>query len=56
LAGAFAALGRPIFARHPQPVWTFADGREPNRRNLMVQYAVRHWFTDLPDLPRLTCS
>lgn len=53
LAGAFTALGRPVLARHPRPVWTFADGREPNRRNLMVQYAVRHWFTDLPDLPDL---
>jgi hypothetical protein len=53
LTGAFAALGRPVLARHPRPVWTFADGREPNRRNLMIQYAVRHWFTDLPDLPPL---
>lgn len=53
LTGAFTALGRPILARHPRPVWTFADGREPNHRNLMVQYAVRHWFTDLPDLPPL---
>jgi nucleoside 2-deoxyribosyltransferase len=56
LIGAFTALGRPVLARHPRPVWTFAGGREPNRRNLMVQYAVRHWFTDLPDLPPLARS
>lgn len=53
LIGAFTALGRPVLARYPRPVWTFAEGREPNRRNLMVQYAVRHWFTDLPNLPPL---
>jgi len=53
LTGAFTALGRPVLARHPRPVWTFAHGREPNHRNLMVQYAVRHWFTDLPEPPPL---
>lgn len=56
LAGAFTALGRPVLARHPRPVWTFADGREPNRRNLMIQYAVRDWFTDLPDLSHVVSA
>lgn len=54
MIGAFAATGRPILAHQPRPAWTFADGREPNRRNLMIQYAVREWFTDLSALPRPT--
>ncbi len=55
LAGAFTALERPIHARHHRPVWSLASGREPNRRNLMIQYAIRHWFTDHPDLAPRSC-
>lgn len=40
LIGVFAATGRPAYAYLPQPSWTLASGREPNWRNLMIQYAV----------------
>lgn len=56
LVGVFTALGRPVLARYARPMWNFADGREPNRRNLMIQYAVHQWFTDLPHLPRLASA
>ncbi|MBV9140920.1 MAG: hypothetical protein JO115_08370 [Pseudonocardiales bacterium] len=35
-----AALGRRIIAWHPTPSGTFAEGREPNWRNLMIQYSI----------------
>jgi nucleoside 2-deoxyribosyltransferase len=38
--GAAIALGRPATAYTPRTSWTFADGREPNWRNLMIQYGV----------------
>jgi nucleoside 2-deoxyribosyltransferase-like protein len=40
LIGAAAARGMRIAAYHPRPTFTHAHGREPNWRNLMVQYAV----------------
>lgn len=53
LIGAAIALGRPATAYTPQTSWTFADGREPNWRNLMIQYGVSALVTDAdqPALP-----
>jgi len=53
LIGAAIALGRPATVYTPRPSWTFADGREPNWRNLMIQYAVSELVTDTdqPALP-----
>jgi hypothetical protein len=42
--GACAAAGRPVLAAHPGTWPTLADGREPNWRNLMIQYAVSARF------------
>ncbi|WP_328923244.1 nucleoside 2-deoxyribosyltransferase [Streptomyces sp. NBC_00190] len=39
LIGAAAARHQPVIAYQPRPVYTHAQGREPNWRNLMVQYA-----------------
>lgn len=38
LAGAAVALGRRTAAFQPRPTYTHAHGREPNWRNLMIQY------------------
>ncbi|KIF69490.1 hypothetical protein HY68_14355 [Streptomyces sp. AcH 505] len=38
LAGAAVALGRRAAAFQPRPTYTHAHGREPNWRNLMIQY------------------
>lgn len=38
---------RPVYAPDPGGWWTFADGREPNYRNLMIQY----WLTDTFNQP-----
>ncbi|MGH3622441.1 MAG: nucleoside 2-deoxyribosyltransferase [Sciscionella sp.] len=46
MTGACAALGRPILARQQALSWTFAHGREPNWRNLMIQYAIAARFSD----------
>jgi sugar/nucleoside kinase (ribokinase family) len=40
LIGAALASGVQIGAFSPRPTYTHAPGREPNRRNLMIQYAV----------------
>jgi hypothetical protein len=40
LVGATLAAGGRVLAYCPNTVWTFAHGREPNWRNLMIQYAV----------------
>lgn len=40
LIGANAARRRRTLASHHTLSWTFAHGREPNWRNLMIQYAV----------------
>jgi Nucleoside 2-deoxyribosyltransferase len=45
--GACAAAGVPVLAAHPGTWLTLANGREPNWRNLMIQYAVRGRFTSV---------
>jgi len=47
VTGACAARGRPILAAHPGTWQSFADGREPNWRNLMIQYAVNARFATI---------
>jgi Nucleoside 2-deoxyribosyltransferase len=47
IAGACTATGRPVLAAHPGTWPSFADGREPNWRNLMVQYAVSARFATI---------
>ncbi|QKW53556.1 nucleoside 2-deoxyribosyltransferase [Streptomyces buecherae] len=47
LIGAAAAGGARIAAYQPRPTFTHAHGREPNWRNLMIQYAAEaHLDTD----------
>jgi len=46
LIGAAIALEHQVTAYTPRTTWTFADGREPNWRNLMIQYAVGVRLTD----------
>lgn len=50
LIGAGAALGLHILAHQATRSWTFATGREPNWRNLMIQYAVHGRFDDVSSL------
>ncbi|MEV4390544.1 nucleoside 2-deoxyribosyltransferase [Nonomuraea sp. NPDC049607] len=50
--GACAATGRPVFAPEPGCWWTFAHGREPNHRNLMIQYGLTGTFSDLDELTK----
>lgn len=45
LIGATVARGGRVIAYCPQPTWTFAHGREPNWRNLMIQYSTHRWIT-----------
>ncbi|MFD4922330.1 nucleoside 2-deoxyribosyltransferase [Streptomyces goshikiensis] len=45
LIGAALASGVPVAAFHPYPTFTHAHGREPNWRNLMIQYAVDAHFS-----------
>ncbi|MGI5232528.1 nucleoside 2-deoxyribosyltransferase [Actinoallomurus sp. CA-142502] len=52
LIGASAATGQPVLAA-ADGWWTFADGREPNWRNLMIQYAVHGRFTNLGEFTNL---
>ncbi|MER7467883.1 nucleoside 2-deoxyribosyltransferase [Streptomyces sp. NPDC097981] len=47
LIGAAAARCQPVIAYQPHPVYTHASGREPNWRNLMIQYASTRHATDL---------
>ena len=47
VTGACTAGGRPVLAAHPGTWQSFADGREPNWRNLMVQYAVGARFATI---------
>lgn len=53
MIGACRALGRRVLVHHSVPTWTFAPGREPNWRNLMIQYAADDMFTDVTALRRL---
>ncbi|MEU9126146.1 nucleoside 2-deoxyribosyltransferase [Streptomyces sp. NPDC048506] len=46
LIGAAVARRTRIAAYQPRPGFTHADGREPNWRNLMIQYAVSAHLTD----------
>ena len=45
LIGATVAAGGHVLAYCPNTVWTFAHGREPNWRNLMIQYSVTQHLT-----------
>ncbi|MFD4337820.1 nucleoside 2-deoxyribosyltransferase [Streptomyces anulatus] len=45
LIGAALASGVPVAAFQPYPTFTHAHGREPNWRNLMIQYAVDAHFS-----------
>jgi hypothetical protein len=47
ITGAYAATGRPVLAAHPGSWPTLAEGREPNWRNLMIQYAVTARFNGM---------
>jgi hypothetical protein len=47
ITGACAAAGRPVLAAHTGTWHTVADGREPNWRNLMIQYAVTARFSGI---------
>jgi hypothetical protein len=47
ITGACAATGRPVLAAHTGTWHTLANGREPNWRNLMIQYAVTARFPGL---------
>ena len=59
VTGAYAATGRPVLAAHTGSWQTFASGREPNWRNLMIQYGVSGRFASISDfsttLDRLLC-
>jgi hypothetical protein len=54
MVGACAAVGRPVLAAYTPGWQTFADGREPNWRNLMIQYALCGRFTTANELIALT--
>ena len=49
ITGACAATGLPVLAAGIGPGWTFADGREPNWRNLMIQYAISGRFATIAE-------
>jgi hypothetical protein len=49
ITGACTATGRPVLAAHPGTWQSLADGREPNWRNLMIQYAVSARFVTIDE-------
>jgi hypothetical protein len=53
VTGACTATSRTVLAVDPGRCWTFADGREPNWRNLMIQYAVNGRFASTAELATL---
>lgn len=53
LIGASSAAQRRVFASYSDRSWTFAPGREPNFRNLMIQYSINARFRTLDALTRL---
>jgi hypothetical protein len=52
ITGASIATGRAVLAARADR-WTFADGREPNWRNLMIQYAISGSFATVGELAAL---
>lgn len=56
ITGACAATGRRVLATGHRSWWTFADGREPNWRNLMIHYAVRGRFTSIREFAGLVAA
>jgi len=54
MVGACVATGRPVLAADTEGWWTFADGREPNWRNLMIQYGISGRFASVRELSSLT--
>jgi hypothetical protein len=53
LIGASVEQRRPILATSSRTGFTFAPGREPNQRNLMIEYAVTGWFRSGAELAEL---
>lgn len=53
LVGAGAAAEQTVLAAESGGWWTFADGREPNWRNLMIQYGVTGRFAKASELTAL---
>jgi hypothetical protein len=51
--GACCATRRPVYAPDPRSWWTFAHGREPNYRNLMIQYGLTGTFADPGEITTL---
>jgi nucleoside 2-deoxyribosyltransferase len=53
MIGASVPVGRRVIAVQSAPTWTFAHGREPNWRNLMVQYSVDTRVTEVDAIQTL---
>lgn len=53
LVGASVAAGRRVLAAYEDNSYTFAHGREPNFRNLMVQYSLASRFRTVAELRKL---
>lgn len=50
------ARGTRVLAAHWRGWWTFARGREPNWRNLMIQYAVSGQFATVSEFAAMIAS
>ena len=53
LVGFANALGRPVYLYYNGKQLTYAAGREPNQRNLMILYGATRILSDLTDLERI---